>query len=324
MRLNIKLNYFVCTVLACLAFSPPIQAQQEAYPSKQVRMVLCCVGAIASVARAIADDMSQTLGQTVVVEQKPGAGGGIATNYVAKSKNDGYTILVGTNATHAANQSLYLHLPYDYVKDFAPIGGIGAGTMVLLVPANSPIKSVADLTKKAKQNPGKLTYGWAGTTPRIAMALYSQLTHTRLLEIPYKTNPQATTDLIGGVFDTMFADLNTSTPLVKAGRLRALAVSGPTRAAILPDVPTMQEAGVKNYSLTWWVAMWAPAGTPKPIVDRLNSALTAAITSQRVAKLFRATGATPMPMSPDDLMKFQISEHEKWAGIVKSAGIVPQ
>jgi tripartite-type tricarboxylate transporter receptor subunit TctC len=313
----------VSTVLACTALGLPVHAQDK-YPTKQIRMVMCCVGAIDAVARAIANEMTEELGQAVLVEPRPGAGGGIAANFVAKSKNDGYTILVGTNATHAANQSLYVDLPYDYIKDFSPIGGIGAGSMVLLVPANSPIHSVAELTALAKREPGKLTYGWAGTTPRIAMALYSQLAHIKLLEIPYKTNPQATTDLIGGQFDTMFADLNTSAPLVEAGKLRALAVSGPRREQVLPDVPTMQEAGVPNYSLTWWVAMWAPAGTPRPILERLNVALTKAITSDRLAKLFRNTGADPMPMSPDDLMKFQIAENKKWAEIVKNAGITPQ
>ncbi len=327
MRVDKPLSYFVSSILTCLALSLPAQTQaqaQDIYPTKQIRMVLCCVGAINAVARAIADEMSDTLGEAVVVEAKPGAGGGIATTHVAKSKNDGYTILVGTNATHAANQSLYLDLAYDYVKDFAPIGGVGAGAMVLLVPATSPIKSVSDLTEKALASPGMLSYGWAGTTPRIAMALYSQLTNTRLLEIPYKTNPQATTDLAGGQFDTMFADLNTSVPLVHAGKLRALAVSGPERADVLPDVPTMQEAGVKDYSLTWWVGMWAPAGTPRPIVDKLNAALTKAIKSDRLADLFRSTGATPMPMTPDELMAFQISEKEKWAQIIKNAGIQPQ
>src|SRR5690606_7685392 len=130
-------------------------------------------------------------------------------------------------------------------------------------------------------------------------------------------------DLIGGQFDTMFADLNTSTPLVKAGMLRALAVSGPERAEVLPDVPTMQEAGVKDYALTWWFAMWAPAGTPEPIVDRLHASLNKAIATDRLAELFRNTGAQPMPMAPADLMKYQVAEHDKWAGIVSRAGIKP-
>jgi tripartite-type tricarboxylate transporter receptor subunit TctC len=309
---------------ACLLALASGALAQDKFPSKPVRMVLCCVGAIDAVARATAEEMAKDLGQPVVVEAKPGAAGGIGADFVAKSKNDGYTVLVGTNATHAANQSLYLNLPYDFVKDFAPIGGIGAGTMVLLVSADSPIHSVAELTAQARKNPGKLTYAWAGTTPRVAMELYSQLTQVQLVEVPYKTNPQATTDLIGGQFDTMVADINTSAPLVKAGKLRALAVTGPRRAQVLPEVPTMQEAGVPNYSLTWWFGMWAPAGTPRPVVERLHASLAKAITSARLADFFRNTGAEPMPLSPDDLMKFQVSENRKWADIVAKAGIKPQ
>jgi tripartite-type tricarboxylate transporter receptor subunit TctC len=307
-----------------LALAPGAARSEDAYPAKPIRMVLCCVGAIDAVARTVAEVMGQDLKQPVVVDAKPGAAGGIATDFVAKAKPDGYTILVGTNATHGANQSLYASLPYDYIRDFAPIGGIGAGPVVLLVPGTSPIHSVAELTEHARSHPGKLSYGWAGTTPRIAMALYSQLTQIKLTEIAYKTNPQATTDLIGGQFDVMFADLNTSAPLVKAGKLRALAVSGEQRAAVLPDVPTMKEAGVPGYSLTWWVAMWAPAGTPKPVIERLHAALTSAITSKRLEPYFRNTGADPMPMTPDDLMRFQVSEHGKWAQIVSRAGIKAQ
>lgn len=297
---------------------------QGSYPDKPIHMVLCCVGAIDAVARTVADEMGHELKQPVVVEPKPGAAGGIATEFVSTAKPDGYTILVGTNATHGANQSLYTNLHYDYVRDFAPIGGVGKGPVVLLVPANSPIRNVADLTARARSSPGKLSYGWAGTTPRIAMELYGQLTGAKLTAIPYKTNPQATTDLIGEQFDVMFADLNTSAPLVKGGKLRALAVSGDQRAAVLPDVPTMKEAGVPGYSLTWWVGMWAPAGTPRPIIDKLHTALTNAITSKRLAPLFQNTGADPMPLLPDELMKFQVTEHGKWADIVTRAGIKPQ
>jgi tripartite-type tricarboxylate transporter receptor subunit TctC len=310
--------------VAALMLMPACGLAQDKYPVKPIRMVTCCVGAIDAVARATAEEMSRELGQPVVVDPRPGAAGGVGTDIVAKSRGDGYTILVGTNATHAANQSLYASLPYDYVNDFAPIGGIGAGVMVLLVPPDSPIRTVADMTSRARAMPGKLNYAWAGTTPRIAMELYSQLAQIRLTDIPYKTNPQATTDLIGGQFDAMFADLNTSAPLIRAGRLRGLAVTGAHRAAVLPEVPTMREAGVAGYDLNWWMGMWAPAGTPKPIVDRLNTALTHAITSRRLAEFFRNTGAEPMPMRPDDLMKFQVSEHAKWADIVAKAGIKPQ
>jgi tripartite-type tricarboxylate transporter receptor subunit TctC len=306
-----------------VSWAAPIWAQ-EPYPTKPIRMVLCCVGAMEAVARATAEEMSRSLGQPVVVDPRPGAAGGIGADIVAKSRGDGYTVLVGTNATHGANQSLYSSLPYDYVRDFSPIGGIGAGVMVLVVPADSAIRTVADLTAKAKAEPGKLNYAWAGTTPRIAMELYSQLAQIRMSDIPYKTNPQATTDLIGGQFDAMFADLNSSVPLIKAGRLRGLAVTGLRRAAVLPEVPTMREAGVAGYNLTWWVGMWAPAGTPKAIVERLNTALTTAITSKSLAAPLQTTGAEAMPMRPDELLKFQLAEHSKWAEIIARAGIKAQ
>jgi tripartite-type tricarboxylate transporter receptor subunit TctC len=310
-------------VTLAIASAAPARAD-EAYPSKPIRMVMCCVGAIDSVARVVAEVMTQDLGQPVVVDARPGAAGGIGADIVAKSRNDGYTIFIGTNATHAANQSLYKNLPYDYVRDFSPIGGIGSGQVVLLVNPGSTIRTVADLTARARKEPGKLSYAWASTSTRVAMELYSQLAQVSFTDIPYKTNPQATTDLIGGQFDALFADLNTSAPLVKAGRLRALAVSGDKRSLVLPEVPTMREAGVAGYSLTWWVAAWAPAGTPAAAISRLNASLTTAITSPRLAEYFRTSGSEPMPMSAEELMKFQVAEHAKWKQIVTRAGIQAQ
>jgi tripartite-type tricarboxylate transporter receptor subunit TctC len=311
------------TIAVAGMLASPLHAE-EAYPTKPIRMVMCCVGAIDSVARVVAEVMAQDLGQPVVVDARPGAAGGIGADIVAKSKGDGYTIFVGTNATHAANQSLYKNLPYDYIRDFAPIGGVAQGQVVLLVNPASTIKTVADLTAQAQAAPGKLSYGWASTSTRVAMELYSQLAQVKFTDVPYKTNPQATTDLMGGQFDVLFADLNTSAPLVKAGRLRALAVSGDKRALVLPDVPTMKEAGVPGYTLTWWVGVWAPAGTPQPAIERLNQSLTRAINSPRAAEYFRNSGSEPMPMSADNLAKFQVSENAKWKQIVTKAGIPAQ
>jgi tripartite-type tricarboxylate transporter receptor subunit TctC len=321
--INPFLPKFIAALATACLLATTAQAQ-EAFPNKPIRMVMCCVGAIDSVARVVAEVMSQDLGQPVVVDARPGAAGGIGADIVAKSKGDGYTIFVGTNATHAANQSLYKNLPYDYIRDFSPIGGIGQGQVVLLVNPDSPIKTVADLTARARAAPGKLSYAWASTSTRVAMELYSQLAQVKLADIPYKTNPQATTDLIGGQFDALFADLNTSAPLVKAGRLRALAVTGDKRTLVLPDVPTMKEAGVPGYMLTWWVGVWAPAGTPPPVIERLNHSLTQAVNSKRAAEYFRVSGSEPMPMSAEELGRFQVSEHAKWKQIVTQAGIKAQ
>jgi len=314
---------FVLAVAIPGIFVAPTLAD-EVYPTKPIRMVMCCVGAIDSVSRVVAELMTQDLGQPVVVDARPGAAGGIGADIVAKSKGDGYTIFVGTNATHAANQSLYKNLPYDYIRDFAPVGGVAQGQVVLLVNPASPIKSVSDLTARAQAAPGKLSYAWASTSTRVAMELYSQIMQLKFADIPYKTNPQATTDLIGGQFDALFADLNTSAPLVKAGRLRALAVSGDKRTVVLPDVPTMKEAGVPGYALTWWVGVWAPAGTPQPVIERLNQSLTRAVHSARAAEYFRNGGSEPMTMSADELARFQVSEHSKWKQIVTKAGIIAQ
>lgn len=297
---------------------------QEAYPSKPIRLISCCIGVIDAIARVVGEEMANNLKQPVVVEAKAGASGGIAADYVAKSKPDGYTIFFGTNSTHAANQSLFKTLPYDYVKDFVPLAGVGEGPIVLVVNMQSPVRNVSELTALAKSKPGKLTYGWASSSTRMSMEMYNQLAGIKITDVPYKTNPQATTDLIGGQVDAMFADMNTAVPLIKAGKLRALAVSGSKRAPGLPEVPTMKEAGVTDYNLTWWVAGWAPAGTPKEVVTQLNTAISKSITSPKVLEFFKNIALDPMPMSGDELMKFQVAEHGKWAKIINTAGIQPQ
>lgn len=311
------------SLIAALAAGGVAQAQ-DAYPSKPIRLISCCIGVIDAIARVVGEEMSNNLKQPVVVEAKAGASGGIGADFVAKSRPDGYTIFFGTNSTHAANQSLFKSLPYDYVKDFVPLAGVGEGPIVLVVNMQSPVRSVADLTALAKKQPGKLTYGWASSSTRMSMEMYNQLAGIKITDVPYKTNPQATTDLIGGQVDAMFADMNTAAPLIKAGKLRALAVSGSKRVAALPEVPTMKEAGVTDYNLTWWIAGWAPAGTPKEVVTQLNTAISKSITSPKVLEFFRNIALEPMPMSSDELMKFQVAEHGKWAKIISTAGIQPQ
>ncbi len=319
--LSKRLAVFGCIAAALAA---PASRAQDAYPSKPIRAIVCCAGIIEAITRQVAEEMSATLKQTVVVETKPGASGMIGADFVAKAKPDGYTIFFGTNSTHAANQSLFKSIPYDYVKDFVPVAGIGEGVLVLVVPVNSPLKSLTELTARAKSQPGKLSYGWASSSTRLSMELYNQLANIKITDVPYKTNPQATTDLVGGQIDVMFADMNTAMPLIKAGRLRPLAVSGSKRSPALPDVPTMQQAGVPDYKLTWWAAAWAPAGTPKEVVDQLNGAITKAIASPKVQKFFETITFEAMPLTSEGLMKFQVAEHGGWAGIVKKAGIEAQ
>ncbi len=310
--------------LASSALCVSAWAQTEPFPSKPIKFISCCAGIIDATARVLADQMSKTLGQPIVVETKPGASGMIAGDFVAKSKPDGYTVFIGTNSTHAANQSLFVKVPYDYVKDFVPVSGIAQGVLLLIAGPNVPAGSVSDLTALARSKPGKLTYGWGSSSTRAGVELYKQLTGVNVVDVPYKTNPQATADVLGGQIDFMMADPVTSVPLAKSGKVKALAVSGQSRIAAMPEVPTMQDAGVAGYDMTWWVAAWVPAGTPPDIVAKLNAAFAQAIPTPKTAEFFQSAGLEPFATSSDDLMKFQMSEYEKWKKIVTAAGIQPQ
>lgn len=312
--------------LACLltvGLSGATRAQ-EAWPSQPIKFISCCAGIIDSIARVLGDQVAEYAKQPVVVDVKPGANGMIGADYVAKSKPDGYTIFIGTNSTHAANQSLFKKLPYDYVNDFVPISGIGQGIIMLVVNNNLPVKNVAELTALAKTRPGKISFGWGSSSARAASHLYRQMAGINLVDVPYKTNPQATTDVVGGQIDMMFADMATAVPLVKAGRLRALAISGKSRVSVLPDVPTMAEAGVPGYDLTWWIAAWAPAGTPKEAVVKMNKWLGQAIVTKKTQEYFLNIGLENFASTPEELGKFQVAEHDKWKKIITTAGIEPQ
>src|SRR6185369_11099963 len=194
--------------------------------------------------------------QAVIVDNKAGASGMMAAQAAAKAPPDGYTVLITTNTTQAANEHLYRKLPYDPVKDFAPVTGLGKGGQVLVVRADAPYRSVADLIAKAKQQPGKLSFGSGSSSSRVAGEMFKQLSHTDILHVPYKSNPQAVTDLLGGQIDLMITDTATGVPQVKSGKLRALGYSMRTRSAQLPEVPTLDEAGVKGYDMSYWFAAY--------------------------------------------------------------------
>lgn len=298
--------------------------QQAAWPSQPIKMISCCAGIIDAIARVLGEQMAESAKQAVVVETKAGANGMLAAEFVARSKPDGYTILIGTNSTHAANQSLFKKLPYDYVNDFVPVGGIGQGIIMLVANPALPAQNLAELTAYAKARPGTLTFGWGSSSSRAASHLYRQLAGINIVDVPFKTNPQATTAVVGGQIDMMFADMATSVPLVKAGRLRAMAVSGRTRSSAIPEVPSMAEAGVAGYDMTWWIAAWAPAGTSREVVARLNELLGQAVVTQKTKAYFQTIGVDAFVTTSDELMKFQVAEHDKWRRIITSAGIEAQ
>ena len=324
--ISILLRKVALTAVVGAASHAPAQSQsgQADYPSHPIKFVVCCAGVVDALARAMGEEMAATLGQPFVVDTRPGQSGNIAANYVAKSKPDGYTIFLGTNSSHAANQSLYKNLPFDPNKDFIPLSGIAEAIIVLVTRPESKINSVADLIATAKARPDNLTYGWASSSVRMAMELTKQMTGVKIRDVPYKSNPQATTDLLGGQVDVMFADMTTAVPLIKAGKLKALAVSGSKRGASLPDVPTMSEAGLPGSRLTGWIAAWLPAKTPQPIVDKLQKAMHASLATPRVKQVIDVISAEVMPYTSSELMAFQLTEQQKWAQMIKAAGIEPE
>jgi tripartite-type tricarboxylate transporter receptor subunit TctC len=311
-------------LLAATAFAAPALAQT--YPSKPVTFIVPFAAGSATdqLARALGQYITEQTKQPVVVENKAGASGMIAAQAAAKAPADGYTVLITTNTTHAANEHLYKKLPYDPVKDFTPITGLGKGGQVLVVRADSPYKSVNDLLAAARKSPGKITFGSGSSSSRVAGELFQQMSGTKLLHVPYKSNPLAITDLLGGQIDMMITDTSTGVPQIKAGKLRALGVSTQKRLAMLPDVPTIDEAGVKGYDMGYWFAAYAPAGTPAPVVQRLNELLVAAQKSAATKSFFETSGGEPFPTTPDALAKFQLAETQKWGKVIKAAGIEPE
>ena len=223
---------------------------QDDYPSRPIRFVVSFAGLTEGVARAIAEQVTAATRQPVVVDVRPGASGIVAAEAVAKAAPDGYTVLITTNTTHAANEHLYKKLSYDPVKDFAPLGGLGKGGQVLVVPANASYKNVGELVAFAKANPGKLSFGSGSSSSRVAGELFQQLAGVNILHVPYRSNPMGITDLLGGQITMMFTDASTGMPQITTGKVRALGVTSARRMASLPDVPTISEAGVKGYDST--------------------------------------------------------------------------
>ncbi len=317
-------NALRLTLTLCIAAHGCAAVAQVAFPAKPIRFVAMSTGFPENTARAIGNEISAVIKQSVVVDPRPGANGILAAEHVARSAPDGYTLLIGTNSTHAANPSLYKKLPYHYVKDFAPVSGISNGMSALVVNPHVPAKTVAELTRLARSMPGKLTFGSGSSVSLMAIEYYKLLTGTDITNVPYKTVPQGVTDLIAGRIDIMVANLGAAVPQVQAKRLRALAVTGAARWPLLPDIPTLHEAGVANYDWTFWNAAWYPAGTPPEVIARMNEWIVAALERPRVKDYLFNAGSTALPTTPDGLMKFQIAEHDKWRKVILAAHIQPE
>jgi len=312
--------YFLLWALAALHMG---LALAQDYPSKSIKFIVPFAAGSGSdqAARTYAQVISQLTGVPVIVEPKPGGNGFIAVQNVAKAQPDGYTALYTTNTTHAANEHLYKNLPYDPIKDFAPVALLSIGHMALVVNVNSKYKSVEDIIVEAKKRPGELNFGSGSSSSRVASEMFKQLANINVKSIPYKSNPMSITDLMGGQIDFMFTDAATGVPQIHANKLRALAVSGQKRLASIASIPTMEEAGIKGYDMSYWNAVYLPAGTPSAVVNKLNELLTKAATSAEVQNYLRFTSAELALSSPDALGQFQLSESARWGKVIKQAGI---
>jgi tripartite-type tricarboxylate transporter receptor subunit TctC len=307
--------------LGALSAAPASWAQT--YPVKPVTFIVPFAAGSATdqLARALGQSLTEQTQQAVVVDNKAGAGGMLAAQAAARAAADGYTVLITTNTTQSANPHLYKKLGYDPVKDFAPVSGLGKGGQVLVVRADTPYHSVADLLAALRKEPGKLSFGSGSSSSRVAGELFQQMSGTQMLHVPYKSNPLAITDLLGGQITMMFTDASTGVTQVKAGKLRALGVTSQRRIPVLPEVPTIDESGVKGYDMGYWFAAYVPAGTPPAVVTRLNGLLHNALASAGVQRFFSTSGGVVFPTTPDALAQFQLDETAKWGQVIKAAGI---
>jgi len=318
-----KILYAVATLAALVSWTDAALAQ--AFPAKPLRIVVpfAAGGAIDIIVRASGQQLSKELGQPVVIDNRPGASGNIGADAVAKSAADGYTLLAGTSATHGANPALYTKLSYDARRDFAPVALIAGVPNVLVVTPASGMRSVADLVKQARATPDKMSYGSAGsgTSLHLAGELFSSATQVKLLHVPYKGAAPATTDLLGGQITMMFNTVPVALPLIRSGKLTALAVTSPKRHFALPDVPTFAELGYPTIESETWVGLFAPAGTPREVVDKVAQALDRALREKSVVDLLRQQGAEPHFMDPNAFAHYVDSEIARWGAVVRAAGI---
>jgi tripartite-type tricarboxylate transporter receptor subunit TctC len=274
-----------------------------------------------TICRIIADPLGVALKQPVVVEDRPGADGAVAALYVHHQPADGYNLLMGTNSPLSADPFLHKDINYDPIKDFTPVTRVGSFTLMLVVDPNLPIHSVKELVDYAKANPGKLTYASGNTAGIVGMETVKRWAEISILHVPYKSTPPAIEDIIGGRVSMMFADFTTALPHVTAGTLRPLAVSRIKRSSLFPQLPTMDEAGIKGFNMDAWAGLVAPAGTPPEVVNKLNAALRPIIDSPDVQKKFKNVGFEGFSSTPQELGEFIKVQLAEWQKMIKDAGI---
>ena len=302
-------------------------AVAQPYPTKPIRAIVPFAPGSATdqIARAFGAKMAETLGQPLVIENRPGANGMIGADAVAKAAPDGYTFLFGTNSTNAALKSLMKKLPYDQDTAFAPVGYMGSVALIVAVNNEFPARTLAELIALARAKPGTITFATASTSQRISSEMLASMAGIKMIHVPYKSSPNAITDLIGGQVNMFTADFAVMLPQVKAGKVRTLAVTSARRNSVAPDIPTVAEAGgLKDYELIAFFGAYAPAGTPRDIVQKLNEAINLAARSKELIDRFASLGMQTAPGTPEAFAQRTSAEALKWAKAIKEAGIEPE
>ncbi|MDH0493505.1 Bug family tripartite tricarboxylate transporter substrate binding protein [Comamonas aquatica] len=296
----------------------------DAYPDKPLTMIVpfSAGGTTDILARIVGQALGQELGQTIIIENKPGAGGNIGAQQASRAKADGYTLFMGTVGTHAINQALYKKLPYDPVKDFAPLSRVANVPNLLVAHPSRPYKTVQEMIAYAKKHPGEVTYGspGSGASPHVSGALFQSMTGAELTHVPYKGSAPAISDLLGNQIAVMFDNMPSAIQHVRSGKLRPIAVTTAKRSSELPDVPTIAEAGVPGYEATSWFGLWAVAGTPAPILDQLHTALAKVLKDPGVSKKIADQGGEVVIETPAQFDAFIKTEAAKWGKVVKESG----
>jgi tripartite-type tricarboxylate transporter receptor subunit TctC len=307
---------------AALLFSVTVQGQS--YPTKPVRLIVPFTpgGGTDIATRIIAPKLSERFGQQTFVDNRAGAAGSIGTDATVKSAPDGYTLLVGSTSEIGISPSLYSKLPYDVLRDLVPVAPLASTPMVLVVPPSLPVNTASDLVKLARARPGEINYAsaGAGTGNHMWSELFRYLTKTNIVHVPYKGASLAQTDVMAGQVQMMFTTLPAATPFVKAGRLKALAVSSAQRAPTMPGIPTMAESGVAGFEVVYWYGFFAPAATPKDILARIHSDTAAVLRLPEIVSSLSTQGLQPLSKSQEEFAAFIRSEMEKWAVVVKASG----
>lgn len=323
--MGLRACFAACAVaVACWVTS--VGHAAEPYPTRPVKFVVpFAAGSVTDItARVVADYVSAKVEQPVVVENTAGASGMIASQNVARATPDGYTVLIATNTTHAANPSLFKQLSYDPIRDFEPVAKLGSVPLALVVNPSIPVKDLREFLAYARAHPGKLSFGSGSASSRVAGEMLKTMAGVDLVHVAYRSNPQAIADILGGHIQVFFADIANTLPQIRGGKLTGLAISTAKRSPLAPELPTMAEAGIPGYDISAWFGAFVPAKTPPGVIAKLHQVLAAATTDKAVQEKLLAAGIDAETSTPDQLRALLPEETRKWAQVIKAAGIQPQ